>query len=71
MTVLLDVLKELRGMFLADAKLSSAILGFVAFVAVLIHDGLDPTIAGFALLAGCLTILAAVTALESGRRGRG
>lgn len=70
MNVLLDVLREIRGMFVADAKLTCAILGYVAFVAWFIHDGLDPTIAGFALLAGCLAILAAVTAIESGRLDR-
>ena len=71
MNVLLDVLKELRSMFLGDVKLSSAVLGFVAFIALLIHDGLDVTVAGFALAAGCLAILAAVTAIESARRNRG
>lgn len=66
-----DVIKELFGMFLADAKLSGAILVLVGGIAVLIDfDRLDPLIGGGGLLAGCLAILAAVTAFDSRQRGR-
>ena len=58
MTVLKDVLQELTGMFLGDARLSVAILSVVAIVAGLIEiAGLDPLLAGATLLAGCLAVL--------------
>lgn len=71
MNLLQDVVKELFSMFLADAKLSGAILALVGCTAVLIHlDGLDPSAVGCGLLVGCLAILAAVTVVEAKQRNR-
>ncbi len=71
MNLLQDVAKELFNMFLADAKLSSAILALVSGAAVLIDfDGLNPLIAGCGLLIGCLVILAVVVAVETKQRNR-
>jgi len=71
MNLLQDVIKELFGMFLADAKLSGAILVLVGGIAVLINlDGLDLLIGGCGLVVGCLAIIAAVTAFESRQRNR-
>lgn len=64
MTVLREVLQELIGMFLGDARLSAAILFVVAVAAGLIElAGVEPLLAGGVLLAGCLAIL-----LEAVRR---
>ena len=72
MTILLDVLKELVGMFLADFRLTAATLVLVAGTAVLIARGrLDPSMAGWVLLGGCLAILvgAVLLAARAGRKG--
>ena len=72
MTLLRDISSELIGMFLADAKLSGAILTLVAAVAYLVDvSGLvTPLIGGAVLLVGCLSILVGVTAIEARRRHR-
>lgn len=58
MTILLEVAKELLGMFLADFRLTAAILALVLLVAVLVDGaGIDPVVAGALLLGGCLLIL--------------
>ncbi|MBU0726679.1 MAG: hypothetical protein KJ904_05480 [Alphaproteobacteria bacterium] len=64
MTLLKDVLHELTGMFLGDARLSVAILLVVAVAAGLIElTVIEPLLAGGILLAGCLLVL-----LEAVRR---
>ena len=64
MTMLKDVLGELVGMFLADARLTVATLAVVAVSAILIRFvGVDPLIGGGVLLASCLLLL-----VESVRR---
>jgi len=69
MNLLRDVVRELFSMFLADAKLSGAVLALVAGAAVLIDvEGLNPMTVGFGLLLGCLATLAAVTAVEAKQR---
>ena len=58
MTLLREIVSELVSMFLADARLSCAILVLVALVAGLISGlGMNTDLGGFALLAGCLLIL--------------
>ena len=69
MSLLKEVLAELVGMFLADARLSAAVLALVAMVAGLVDGvGLDPLLGGGRLLVGCLAILAAVTTANARRR---
>lgn len=69
MSILLEVLKELLSMFLADARLTGAVLALVGAVALAIgRGGVDPLLAGAGLLAGCLAILAVVTTLQARRR---
>lgn len=69
MSLLKEVLAELFGMFMADARLSLAVLLLVGAVALLIDVArVDPLLAGAVLLAGCLAIVAAVTAATARRR---
>ncbi len=64
MSVLRDVLSELFGMFVADARLTAAILVTVAIAAVLMRVLSLPGIYGGAfLLLGCVVVL-----LQSVRR---
>ena len=64
MTIFKDVLAELFGMFVGDAKLSAAILGVVAAAALLNEiAGVEPLIGGGVLLLGCLAVV-----LEAVRR---
>ena len=68
MTLFSDILKELRGMFLADARLSLSVLALVAVVSGLIEADLVPKLAaGLLLLLGCLAIIALATALAARR----
>jgi hypothetical protein len=58
MTILKDVIAELFGMFVGDARLTAAILMVVAIAASLVGlAGISPLIAGGVLLAGCLAVL--------------
>lgn len=60
MTILKEVLAELIGMFVGDARLSAAILAVVAGTALLIVVGrVEPLIGGGVLLLGCLFVLVA------------
>lgn len=69
MTLLADIAKGLVGMFLADARLSGAVLALVLVVVVLTKVlELEPLIGGGVLLAGCLAILAAAAYREARRR---
>lgn len=69
MSLLREVLAELLGMFLADARLSVAVLVLVGAVAVMIDGfGVPPLAGGAVLLLGCLAILGAVTTATSRRR---
>jgi hypothetical protein len=57
-TVLKEVIAELIGMFIGDARLTLAVLGIVAGTAALIElAGIEPIDAGGILLAGCLLLL--------------
>jgi predicted RNA methylase len=66
MTLLRDIASELVGMFLADARLTCAILILVALVAVLISGiGMDAGAGGAILTIGCLLILVEAAAREA------
>jgi len=58
MTVLKEVVAELIGMFVAERRLTIAVLA-VVIIAGLLADfaGFDPLVGGTALLFGCLLLL--------------
>ena len=70
MSILKDVLSELFGMFVSDARLTAAILAMVVIAAALI-DGtaLPPLTGGIALLTGCIAVLVVSVRREARRRG--
>ena len=73
MSILSDVLAELFGMFLSDARLTAAILIVVAATAALIDlAGVSPLIGCAVLLAGSLLVVvgAVVWAARRARAGR-
>lgn len=71
MRILGEVLKELLGMFLADARLSLATLFLVAGVAGLIAVfRVEPILGGGILLLGCLAILVEAASREARARYR-
>jgi hypothetical protein len=71
MSLVGEVLKELLGMFLADAGLTTATLILVAAVAGLtIGLGVDPMAGGVLLLLGSPLILIEATIREARRRRR-
>lgn len=58
MTILRDVLAELFGMFVGDARLTAAVIVVVGVVAAMIDLGdVPPLIGGCVLLVGCLVVL--------------
>lgn len=58
MSILKEVIAELIGMFVADARLSAEVLVLVAVVAAMsMLTTVDPLVAGGVLLAGCLVIV--------------
>ncbi len=70
--LLREIGSELLGMFMADARLSGAILALVAIVAGLILAlGVNPLLAGGALLVGCHLILVEAALREARRRRLG
>ncbi|WP_413988156.1 hypothetical protein ACMDCR_19265 [Labrys okinawensis] len=69
MSVLLEVLRELVGMFVADARLTIATLILVAAVAALVLGlRVEPLLCGGVLLAGCLVILIEAVLREARHR---
>jgi len=71
MTVFIDVLKELFSMFLADARLSCAVLALVTLVWIAIDFlGIPAIAAGAGLFLGALAILIWVTTGEARRKAR-
>ena len=71
MTIIGEVLKELAGMFIADARLTAAVLLLVAIIAGLIsvlHVG--PLLSGGMLLFGALAILIESADREARSRNR-
>lgn len=70
MTILKDVLAELFGMFVGDARLSAAILAVVAVAALAIDaGGAPPLVGGALLLIGCLAVMIGAV-LRTARRKR-
>ncbi|HEX9743659.1 MAG TPA: hypothetical protein VGA17_12815 [Nitrospiraceae bacterium] len=70
MTLLRDIANGLVGMFLADARLTGAILALVLIVAALtLAFDVEPLIGGAMLLVGCLLILVEAALREARRRG--
>ena len=69
MTLISEVLAELLGMFLADIRLTVAILALVAAdgTAIGLH-AVGPMAGGGILLAGCLVLLVASVAWAARRR---
>ncbi len=58
MTILREVIAELFGMFVGDARLAAAILVVVGVAASMIGLAhLDPLLGGAVLLVGCLGVL--------------
>ncbi|MGN8019535.1 hypothetical protein ACTJJ7_02370 [Phyllobacterium sp. 22229] len=72
MNILKEVLAELYKMFLGDAKLTAATCAVVAATAAIIRwvPALDPAIAGYLFLAGCLATLIIVTTAAAVRSRR-
>ncbi len=70
MSIFLQVLKDLVGMFMADARMTTAILALVALVALLINKAVvAPLTGGWILLAGCVLLLIA-SALSAAVKSR-
>jgi hypothetical protein len=59
MTLLKEIVAEIIGMFVGDARLSLAVLAVVGMAAAMIKFGVDRLDAGGLLLAGCLFVLIA------------
>lgn len=69
MNILKDVLAELFGMFVADARLTTAILAIVAIAALLIDaTRLPHLVGGVVLLVGCIAVLFLSVKREAARR---
>ncbi|GIX15284.1 MAG: hypothetical protein KatS3mg118_3243 [Paracoccaceae bacterium] len=72
MTILRDVLKELFKMFMADLRLTMAILAGIVILAVLFGQGLvGPVAAGLLLAAISIAVLAEAVLREARSRRRG
>ncbi|SOC21574.1 hypothetical protein [Rhodobacter maris] len=70
MSILKDVLADLASMFVADARLTGAILALVAVAAMLVWAGLPSLVGGAVLLVGCLAVLVLAVRREAARRAR-
>ncbi len=71
MNTLGEILNEVVGMFLADARLTLAVLGLVAVVAVLVTAlRAGPFLGGGILVLGCVAILVEAASREARRTGR-
>ncbi len=69
MNILKDVLSELFSMFVADARLTVAILATVAIAALLIYAiRLPDLVGGAVLLFGCVAVLFLSVRREAARR---
>ena len=71
MTILRDILAELRKMFASDARLTLSVLLLVAVTDVLIRDAhLAPLVGGVILLSGSLGLLILGVLSDARRRRR-
>jgi len=69
MSIIVEVAKELLGMFLADARLTTTTLVLVAIVAGLVLAlRVETLLGGGVLLLGCLATLVEAAAREARRR---
>lgn len=69
MTLAREILAELFGMFVADIRLTTAILALVITVAALIQfSGIDPAYGGLILFFGCHLILIEAAIREARKR---
>jgi len=69
MNILKDVLLELFSMFVADARLTAAILAIVVIAALMIDaTGWSPLVGGAVLLLGCIAVLLLSVRREAARR---
>lgn len=69
MSILKDVLAELFSMFVADARLTLAILALVVIAALLINaTGLPALLGGAFLLVACIAVLILSVKREAQRR---
>jgi len=69
MNILKDILSELFGMFVSDARLTAAILALVLLAAALIAGtALPPIAGGILLLLGCIAVLVLSVRREARRR---
>ncbi len=69
MTLARDIVKELVGMFVADARLSVSIL-ILVLIAWALAASLSPLLAGGILVLGCLAVLVSTVAHEARERVR-
>lgn len=69
MSILIEVFKELFGMFVADAALTAGVLVLVAVVAAVVRlMPNDPLLGGGLLVLGCLAIVVSAAVREAARR---
>lgn len=69
MNILRDVARELLGMFLADARLTTATLALVALVVgLVVAMKIEPLLGGGLLFLGCLAILVEAAIREARHR---
>jgi len=72
MRIIADVFRQLFKMFVADMRLTLAILAGVAVVAVLLGQGIvGPLVAGLLLIVICLAVLVEAVLRETRARRRG
>ncbi len=72
MSILKDVLLELFSMFIADVRLTGAILATVVISALLIDaTRLPPLAGGVVLLLGCIAVLFLSVRREASRKSEG
>ena len=69
MNVLLDVLREIRSMFVADARMTAAVVALVCLAALSAAAGLSAAVVGGLLVVGA-PALVAISVLAAGRRRR-
>lgn len=68
MTLLREVARELASMFVADARLTGAVLALVALVGLMLGLGFDPVLGGVLLAAGCPAVLIEAAWRDARRR---
>ncbi len=67
MSILLEVLREIRAMFVADRRMTVAVIALVGLAAALAASGAPAGVVGSLLAVGAPTLVA-VSVLGAGRR---